>query len=136
MDEPAELQHGILEEQEDPDILDAAGGRAGTAADEHQGDDHDLADWRPEIIVGGAEAGRGDDGDHLKRASRKFAGVLVTVRQGIGCHNDQGGTEDDGRIETQFLVAPECSEVAVQGLEVQGEVHAGEKHEENDDPST
>ena len=63
----AELQPGILEKQKNPDMLDAAAGGAGTAADEHQGNKQDLTVWRPLIEIGGAETGGGENRYHLKK---------------------------------------------------------------------
>ena len=87
-----QLAPQVLEEHHDAGDLDAAGGRTGAAAGEHQKQQQKFAEVRPKVEIRLAEAGGGNQGSHMERSVSD-----CRVQTGARFDHKVGGNERHGK---------------------------------------
>ena len=118
-----------------PHMLDAAGGRAGAAAHEHDDNEYNLGKGGPEHIVVGHISRGGHQRHHLEHRVGDGVQIQHPTRPDHQIHHDQARGHHRGhRVAPQLLTAPHCLQIPPQGGEEQGKVDTGEEHKDDDNP--
>ncbi len=134
MQHAAKLQPGIGEQHLDAEHLDAAGGRAGAAADEGQQEQHGEREPGPAAPIQGGKAGAGHhagDREQGMAQGRQRLGVLLDDQpQGDG----QRRQHDRRQIALQLAIVPDLLPLPPHDLPMHDERRAAQQHPDENDP--
>ena len=135
VDEPHDLAHSLLEQQQDPDHLQPPAGRARAAADEAREQEQHREEARPDVVARGGEAGGGADGHRLEDADAQCGeriGERARYEQVDGGHC--GDAEQEQQVAFELGIRAVDTEAArAPSREMQREVHARDGHEHDGD---
>ena len=117
-----------LEQEQRPGAFQAAAGRTGTGADDHEQQQNALGKGRPPAEICSGKAGGGHDGGHLEgRVAEGFPQGGIKAPEIPG--NQERSPHQNSQIHPQLLILEHTAEIADEQQIIAAEIDAEQCHE-------